>query len=143
MKKKSKTAKKAAKKIKRPAKKTAAKKPVKKKPVKVSKPKSKSKKPVRKAPAKPKMPGTLIGQVTHYFPHVEAAAVKITKGNLERGNKIRIKGHTTDFELIIASIQLDHSPIEKAKKGDEIGFQVPSRVREGDEVYKLLRRSHA
>lgn len=78
-----------------------------------------------------------IGEVTHYFPHVNAAAVMILKGVIKVGDKIYIKGHTSDFKETIQSMQLDHAPIEEGKKGDEIGLLVKSRVRIGDSVYKL------
>ena len=78
-----------------------------------------------------------IGEVTHYFPHVNAAAVKLLKGGLKVGDSVYIKGHTTDFKEIVNSIQLDHATIPEGKKGQEIGLLVKSRVRQGDKVYKI------
>lgn len=78
-----------------------------------------------------------IGEVTHYFPHVNAAAVKLLKGGLRVGDQIYIKGHTTDFKENVESIQLDHAAIPEGKKGQEIGLLVKSRVRIGDTVYKV------
>ena len=78
-----------------------------------------------------------IGVVTHYFPHVKAAAVKLLKSGLKVGDQIYIKGHTTDFKENVESIQLDHKPIAQAKKGQEIGLMVRSRVRIGDKVYEV------
>ena len=100
-------------------------------------------KPVPKKPAKTKsalktsLYPTLqiIGEVTHYFPHVRAAVIKL-KAPLTVGDKIKIKGHTTDFTQVITSMQIDRVPITGAKKGDEIGLQVNSRVRQQDKVYK-------
>ena len=89
------------------------------------------------APKKPQIKGVLIGAATHYFPHVEAAVVKIGNGQIRAGDRLYFKGHTTDFEVTVSSMQIDRSPIEIASKGDEVGIQVPSRVREGDSVYKL------
>ena len=122
-------------------KKTITKKALKKKSPRKSvrkspKPKAGKKGVAKKGAGVPKIPGLLVGQVTHYFPHVEAAAVKITRAGLSRKDRIRIKGHTTDFETVVDSIQIDHAPVEKSRKGDEVGIQVPSRVREGDKVYK-------
>lgn len=79
-----------------------------------------------------------IGTITHYFPRVEAAVVKLTKGSLSIGNRIIIKGHTTDFKEKVNSLQLDHLPIASASPGQEIGIKVKSKVREHDVVYKLL-----
>ncbi len=119
-----------------PKKKVIKKKPVKKK-VAARKPKPAAKKPVQvkaKVAAKKKKEG-LIGEITHYFPKVRAAVVKL-KAPLLRGDKIKIKGHTTDFTQAVNSLQIDHVSVEKAGKGDEIGLLVDSRVRQNDLVYK-------
>ena len=97
----------------------------------------------KKSKAKAKKPQGLeaslekIGQVTHYFPHVNAAAVKLLKSGLKVGDSIYIKGHTTDFKESVQSIQLDHAAIPFGEKGQEIGLLVKSRVRQGDKVYKI------
>ncbi|MFA4932969.1 MAG: hypothetical protein WC574_00845 [Candidatus Omnitrophota bacterium] len=112
-------------------------KPVKKTVKRKSTPKKKSalrKKPALKKPLKPE--GKLIGVVTHYFPHVQAAVIKL-KAPLSMGEVIKVKGHTTDLSQSVTSMQIDRVDISNAKKGDEIGLQVSSRVRQGDKVYKL------
>jgi hypothetical protein len=76
-----------------------------------------------------------IGEVTHYFPHVKAAAVKLLKNGLKVGDSIYIKGHTTKFKEVVKSIQLDRVSIPEGKKGQEIGLLVKSRARQGDSVY--------
>jgi hypothetical protein len=119
-------------------KKPAAKKKIlkKKKPVARKKAVLKKRRPVSKKPA-PKVPAEKpLGKVTHYFPHVQAGVIKITKNSLEVGQTIRIKGHTTDFSQVIESMQVDHVPVTKADKGAEIGLKVKSRVRNGDLVFK-------
>ena len=78
-----------------------------------------------------------IGEITHYFPHVKAAALLVLKDSIKVGDEIYIKGHTTDFKEKIASIQLDRVPIQEGKKGQEIGLLVKKRVRIGDSIYKL------
>lgn len=109
------------------------------------------KKAVKKTPAKKKIarkkvaapesksaPLSLevIGEVTHYFPHVSAGVIKLSK-ELKAGDMIRIKGHTTDFKQTVDSIQVEHVPVNEAQKGAEIGIKVKDRVRIGDAVYKL------
>ena len=79
--------------------------------------------------------GNVIGIITHYFPKVRAAVVKL-KTTLSVGETIKIKGHTTDFMQSVVSMQLDHVPINSAKPGQEIGLMVNSRVRQHDTVYK-------
>ncbi|MCX5678079.1 MAG: hypothetical protein NTY76_03110 [Candidatus Omnitrophica bacterium] len=104
--------------------------------------KAKAKKAVKKTKIKPvakppEIKFEKIGEVTHYFPHVKAAAVKLIKSGMAVGDKIYIKGHTTDFKENVRSIQLDHVSIVKGKKGQEIGLFVKSRVRIGDSIYKV------
>ena len=77
----------------------------------------------------------VIGIVTHYFPQVKAAAIKL-KAPLNLWDNVKIKGHTTDFTQTASSLQVDCQPITKGKKGQEIGLLVNSRVRRKDLVYK-------
>ena len=76
----------------------------------------------------------LIGKITHYFGKINVAIVKLSSA-LKAGDKVHIKGGSTDFEQDISSMQIEHENLEKAKKGDEIGLKVDEKVREGDEVY--------
>jgi putative protease len=80
----------------------------------------------------------LVGKVTHYFTNIGVAVVEITKGELNVGDKIHIKGTTSDFEQAVDSMQVEHENVEKAKKGQAIGLKVEQQAREGDEVYKII-----
>lgn len=75
-----------------------------------------------------------IGKVSSYFSHVSVAAIKLS-GKLEVGNKIHVKGNTTDFENVVDSIQIEKESVQKAKKGDHIGIKVPEKVRPNDTVF--------
>jgi len=131
--------KKTSKAIKKPAKK-AKKKVVKKPAIKAKKKIAKAKKQTAKKVSSILSDASLeeIGIITHYFPKVDAAVVKLTKSSLSVGDKIVIKGHTSDFKEKVESIQLDHAPIQNAEQGMEIGLKVKSKVREHDVVYKIL-----
>ena len=111
-----------------------------KKVVKKIKKAIKRKKPVTKkkkaTPPSPTAGLTVIGEITHFFPHVNAGVIKLRKP-LVAGDQIYIKGHTTDFKEKVESMQIDRVPVGSAKAGDEIGILVKSRVRIGDTVYKL------
>jgi len=126
--------------VKKPAKKAKKKAIVKKPAVKAKKKTVKAKKqPAKKILSIPKGASLEeVGIITHYFPKVDAAVVNLTKGTLSVGNKIVIKGHTSDFKEKVESIQLDHTPIQDAEKGMEIGLKVKSKVREHDVVYKIV-----
>jgi putative protease len=93
------------------------------------------KKAVKKA-TKSEPKEELIGKITHYYDHIEVGIIEITKNPVEVGEKIHIKGTTTDFEQEVKSMQIEHEQVSKAKKGDVIGLQVKDKVREGDLVYK-------
>ncbi len=77
-----------------------------------------------------------IGEVVHYFSKIGVAAIKVTSGSLSVGDTIHIRGHTTDFQQRIDSIQIEHATVQKVGPGDDIGIKVTERVREGDQVYK-------
>ncbi len=83
------------------------------------------------------MEEVLAGRVEKFFSKIQVAAIKITEGELKVGDTIRIKGHTTDFEQKIESMQIEHVPVERATKGQDVGIKVKEKVREGDLVYIL------
>jgi len=75
-----------------------------------------------------------IGRVSTYFAHVGVAAIKLS-GALKVGDKIHIKGTTTDFEHVVDSIQIEKESLQTAKAGDHIGIKVPEKVRPNDAVF--------
>ena len=77
-----------------------------------------------------------VGKVSDFFAHVVVAGIDMT-GSLKVGDKIHIKGHTTDVEMDVTSMQINNENVTKAKKGDSVGIKVPERVRPGDVVYKV------
>lgn len=77
-----------------------------------------------------------IGKVMDFFARPVVAGIDVT-GTLKVGDSIHIKGHTTDIEMVVASMQIDNANVDEAKKGQSIGIKVPDRVRAGDTVYKV------
>ena len=75
-----------------------------------------------------------VGTVSSYFSHVGVAAIKLS-GKLKVGDKVHIKGHTTDFEQEVDSIQIERKEVKKAKKSDHIGIKVTEKVRPNDKVF--------
>ena len=82
------------------------------------------------------MPEVEIGTVTDYFAKPVVAGIELS-GVLKIGDKIHIKGSTTDMELVVESMQIDRVDITEGKPGDLTGIKVPDRVRRGDKVYKV------
>ncbi len=75
-----------------------------------------------------------IGTVSSFFSNVSVAAIKLS-GALKVGDKVHIKGHTTDFEVDVNEIQIERESIKKAKAKDHIGIKVPEKVRPNDKVF--------
>ncbi len=79
----------------------------------------------------------LIGKITHYFSGINVGIVELTDA-FSVGEKIHIKGASTDFEQTVSSMQIDRQDISAAKTGDAIGIKIDQKVREGDMVYKIM-----
>lgn len=82
------------------------------------------------------MPEEIIGKVDDFFAHPVVAGIELI-GSLKVGDRIHIKGHTTDIEFTVASMQIDNVNASQAKAGDSVGIKVSERVRRGDTVYKV------
>jgi len=76
-----------------------------------------------------------IGKVDRFFSKIGVAAIKITAGELNVGDTIKFKGHSTDFEQTVESMQVEHKNVEKAVAGDDVGIKVKEKVRDHDTVY--------
>ena len=77
-----------------------------------------------------------IGRVSDFFARPVVAGIEMT-GTVKVGDTIHIKGHTTDMELTVESMQIDNVNVTEAKSGDSVGIKVPDRCRRGDTVYKV------
>jgi len=76
-----------------------------------------------------------VGEITHFFPHVSAAVLKV-KSPLKIGGRIKIVAPNGDeFEQAVSAMQIDRKEIEEAGVGDEIGLKVDQKVHEGCKVY--------
>jgi selenocysteine-specific translation elongation factor len=82
------------------------------------------------------MPEVVIGQVSDFFARPVVAGIELT-APLNVGDKIHIKGHTTDIELTVDSMQINNVDVTQAKAGDAVGVKLSDRVRRGDTVYKV------
>ncbi len=80
---------------------------------------------------------TMIGVVADFFARPVVAAIQLT-APLKMGDRIHIKGHTTDLEQTVDSMQVNNAPVAEAKAGDGVGVKLTARVRKGDSVYKIV-----
>ena len=78
-----------------------------------------------------------IGKITHYFGKIGVAAIEITSGTLAVGDTIHVKGHTSDFTLLVDSMQIDMKEVQEAGVGQSVGIRVPEHAREHDVVHKV------
>ena len=74
--------------------------------------------------------------VTHYYAGISVAVIEL-KAPLAVGDRILIKGSTTDLEQVVESMQIEHENIQRAEAGQSIGLKVKERVRENDTVYRI------
>lgn len=79
-----------------------------------------------------------IGQISNFLSNISVALIEMTKGKLQKGDTIHIKGHTTDFEQVVESIQIEHATVLEAKKGDSIGLKLNQKARKKDQVFKVV-----
>ncbi len=76
-----------------------------------------------------------IGKVISYYSKIGVAAIDLTD-KLKVGDSVRFKGATTDFTQKVGSMQIEHTVVKEAKKGDSVGIKVEDKVRVNDFVYK-------
>jgi len=78
-----------------------------------------------------------IGKVVDYFAKVGVAGIQVS-GSLAVGDTIRIKGHTTDFQQKVESMQIEHQVVAEVSAGDSVGIKVIDRCRAHDTIYKVI-----
>ena len=79
--------------------------------------------------------GDAIGSVTHWYAHLSVAAIRLTAA-LAAGDRVHIKGHTTDLVETVTSMEVDHRRVERAGPGDDVALAVEGHVREHDLIFR-------
>jgi translation elongation factor EF-1alpha len=77
-----------------------------------------------------------IGKVSHFFTKISVAVIELT-ATISVGDRILIKGPTTNVEQKVDSMEIEHQKVQRAEAGQSIGMKVKDRVREDDTVYKI------
>jgi translation elongation factor EF-1alpha len=77
-----------------------------------------------------------VGTITHFFPKISVAVVEVS-GELKEGDRVEIEGKGGSFEQSVASMQVEHKPVEKAEAGNAVGMKVDQPVKEGAKVFLL------
>ncbi len=78
-----------------------------------------------------------VGHITHFFPKIGVAVLELT-APLAVGDRILVKGPSTDFEQVVESMQVEHKNIPRAEAGQSVGLKTAQNVKERDMVYKKL-----
>jgi putative protease len=78
-----------------------------------------------------------IGHITHYYGNISVGIIELSDA-LKTGDNIHIKGHTSDFNQTVDSIQIEHNTVSEAKAGDVIGIKVIQKVHPSDKVFKVI-----
>lgn len=85
-----------------------------------------------------KIADTKVGKITHYYDKIGVAVVKMTKGDLKVGDKVKLTGKDgSEFTQEVTSMQIERASIDIAKSGDEFGLKVDQEVKTGTSVVKV------
>lgn len=77
-----------------------------------------------------------VGRITHFYSKASVAVVELI-APLNKGDKIVIRGSTTNIEQAVDSMETEHKQITSAQAGQSVGMKVSGHVRENDVVYKV------
>ena len=79
-----------------------------------------------------------VGKVTHFYPKLNVALVRVSS-EINLGDRIAIIGNTTGIKNTkVKQMEIEKKAIKKAKKGQDVGLKVPTRVRKNDKIYKIV-----
>jgi putative protease len=78
-----------------------------------------------------------VGRIAGFFAHPSVAVIELT-APLRIGDLIYVKGHTTDFQQRVESLQVDQNAVQEGLPAQRIGLKVSGRCRKHDLVYKLV-----
>ena len=74
--------------------------------------------------------GKQLGKVIHWYDKISVAVVKLD-APLSKGDKVVVKHGEEEFEDTITSMQIDHTDVERAKKGDTAAVKLSKKAKEG------------
>ena len=81
-----------------------------------------------------------VGRGKKYFSKLGVAEFSIEAAEISVGDRLLITGPTTGVMYITATeIHGNHGPVQTAPKGTRASIAVPSKVRESDKLFKLIK----
>lgn len=79
----------------------------------------------------------LVGTVTHFYSHLSVAAIQLRE-RLAVGDRVHIKGHTTELVQTVESMEIEHQEVQEALPGQDVAIQVAEHVREHDQIFLVI-----
>ena len=80
-------------------------------------------------------PAEAIGSVIHWYGRLSVAGVRLT-APLAVGERIHIRGHTTDLVETVSSMEIEHTKVERAGPGDDVAVAVEGHVHDHDLIFR-------
>ncbi len=71
----------------------------------------------------------------HYYDKAMVAVVRLS-GKLKVGDAVKIAKGDSEFEMKIASMQVNHEPVDGGKKGNEVAIKVDQPTKEGAVLFR-------
>ncbi|MFC1800981.1 peptidase U32 family protein [Nanoarchaeota archaeon] len=82
-----------------------------------------------------------VGKVLNYYSKVKVAEIILEASDLKIGDRIMFQGNKTGVvEEKVKSLEVDKKKVKKISKGKSVGIKIKGKVRENDQVYKMIRQ---
>ncbi len=78
----------------------------------------------------------IAAKILHYYGSTGVARI-IVSSPLKVGDRIHIKGNTTDFDQWVESLEVCHRQVQHVSMGETAGMKVNDYVRKNDRVYRI------
>ena len=95
----------------------------------------KVKSPSSKDQAKKIVLGPMVGEVTHFFDRIQVCVIKITQGQIKKGDQIAIVGKEGKLLQKVLSLQIESKDVAVGRRGQLVGLKVDKPVKPGERVY--------
>jgi len=80
-----------------------------------------------------------MGEITHFYAKPSVAVVRLDD-EMRNGDKIQIKGNSTDFTMTVMGMRNEQEQeIDSANPGELVAFHTPEKIRPGDKLYLIMR----
>lgn len=86
------------------------------------------------------MTGMQIGEVTHFYNRISVAVLALTD-TVRLGDSVHFLGRSTDFRQKVASLQIEHQPIDEAGPGRKWPWPLSSECAPGTRFSRSLTRA--